>query len=298
MEGYQKNRVYELIVGDSRSGEAFKITNDLQVTFDISKSVDNKKRTNSAAIEIYNLSPDQLKTLDTDYTAASFSVGYLDTGSLKRIFGGQVNHVSIRKNGTDVICQLQVGSGYVELNHQTLSDVVPRGKKGRDIANKLIQETGASRGVINSINLDSEIIQGYSLYGSPKEALDLLCEKYNCNWQRDDDVVYINDNDRANTENFDQAYVISAYTGLVENAYRVSGDRKRSKKDKAKKPGIQFKILLNPDIVAGDIIRLEDTYITGWFRVDSLRHTGGWRSRAWYTEIRASYLEKVDRDAS
>lgn len=83
---------------------------------------------------------------------------------------------------------------------------------------------------------------------------------------------------------------------MIENAYRVAGDRKRAKKDKAKKPGIQMKILLNPDIIAGDIIKLEDTYITGFFRVDSLRHTGGWRSSGWYTEIKASYLEKVDRN--
>ena len=299
MEGYQKNRVYELIVGDSRSGEAFKIANDLQVTFDISKSINNKKRTNSAAIEIYNLNPDQIKLLDTDYPAASFSVGYLDTGSIKRIFGGQVNHVSTRKNGADIITQLQIGSGYTDLNHEVLSEIVPPGKTVKEVAETLRKALpGVSRGVYNGTNLNNEILYGYPLMGSPKEMLDQLADKYALDWQLDDDVLYVKNNDRANNENFNQAYVISAYTGLIENAYRVSGDRKRSKKDKAKKPGIQMKILLNPDINAGDIIRLEDTYITGWFRVDSLRHTGGWRSRAWYTEIKASYLEKVDRDAS
>lgn len=299
MEGYQKNRVYELIVGDSRSGEAFKITNDLQVTFDISKSINNKKRTNSAAIEIYNLSPDQIKLLDTDYPAASFSVGYLDVGNIKRIFGGQVNHVSTRKNGTDIVTQLQIGSGYTDLNHEVLSEIVPPGKTVREVAETLRKALpGVSRGVYNGTNLNNEILYGYPLMGSPKEMLDQLADKYALDWQVDDDVLYVKNNDRPNNENFNQAYVISAYTGLIENAYRVSGERKRSKKDKAKKPGIQMKILLNPDINAGDIIRLEDTYITGWFRVDSLRHTGGWRSRAWYTEIKASYLEKVDRDGS
>lgn len=299
MEGLQRNRVYQLIVGDSRSGNAFEITNQLQVTFDISKSVNNKKRTNSAAIEIYNLSPEQLKVLDTDYTAASFSVGYLDTGSLKRVFGGQVNHVSIRKNGTDVICQLQLGSGYTELNHEIISEIVPPGKTVKEVAETIRKALpGVSRGVYNGTNLNNEILYGYPLMGSPKEMLDQLGDKYALDWQVDDDVLYVKNNDRANNENFNEAYVISAYTGLIENAYRVSGDRKRSKKDKAKKPGVQFKILLNPDIVAGDIIRLEDTFITGWFRVDSLRHTGGWRSRSWFTEVKASYLEKVDKDGS
>ena len=296
MDGFQKNRVYQLTVGDSKTGEAFIIENQLQVTFDISKSTDNKKRTNSAAIELYNLNPDQIKILDTDYPSASFSVGYLDTGSIKRIFGGQVTHVSTRKSGTDVITQLQMGSGYTALNHEILNEIAPPGSTGKDVANKFLSAIGASRGVISGTNLNNEILYGYPLMGSPKEMLDELCSKYNCHWQLDDDVLYIHDNDRANTENFNQAYVISAYTGLIENAYRVAGDRKRAKKDKAKKPGIQMKIQLNPDIVAGDIIKLEDTYITGFFRVDSLRHTGGWRSSGWYTEIKASYLEKVDRN--
>lgn len=299
MEGYQKNRVYELIVGNSKTNNAFEIKNDLQVTFDISKSTDNKKRTNSAAIEIYNLNADQIKILDTDYAAASFSVGYLDIGNTKRIFGGQVNHVSTRKSGTDIITQLQIGSGYTSLNHEILSEIVPPGKTVKEVAETLRRALpGVSRGVYNGTNLNNEILYGYPLMGSPKEMLDQLADKYALDWQVDDDVLYVKNNDRANSENFNQAYVISAYTGLIENAYRVSGERKRSKKDKAKKPGIQMKILLNPDINAGDIIRLEDTYITGWFRVDSLRHTGGWRSRAWYTEIKASYLEKVDRDGS
>lgn len=299
MDGYQINRVYNLIVGDGRSGEAFEINNDLQITFDISKSTDNKKKTNSAAIEITNLNPDQIKLLDTDYPAAVLSVGYLNAGNIKRIFAGQVNHVSTRKQGTELITQLQIGSGYTDLNHEVLSEIVPPGKTVKDVAETLRKALpGVSRGVYNGTNLNNEILYGYPLMGTAKEMLDQLSDKYGLDWQVDDDVLYMKNNDRANNENFNQAYVISAYTGMIENAYRVAGDRKRSKKDNAKKPGVQMKILLNPDINAGDIIRLEDTFITGWFRVDSLRHSGSWRSGNWYTEIKASYLEKVDKDAS
>jgi len=295
----QRNRVYNLIIGDGRTAEAFDINNDLQITFDISKSTDNKKKTNSAAIEVYNLNADQIKLLDTDYPAAVLSVGYLDVGNIKRIFAGQVNHVSTRKQGTDVVTQLQIGSGYTALNHDVLNEIVPPGSTVKEVAEMLRKALpGVSRGVYNGTNLNNEILYGYPLMGTPKEMLDQLGDKYGLDWQVDDDVLYVKNNDRANNENFNEAYVISAYTGLIENAYRVSGNRKKSKKDKDKKPGIQMKILLNPDIVAGDIIRLEDTFITGWFRVDSLRHSGSWRGSNWYTEIKASYLEKVDKDAS
>lgn len=289
----QSNRQYELIIGNYQTGDGLRIT-DLQVQFDISKSTDNKKRTNSASIEVTNLSLEHLKVLDTDYPAAVFSAGYLDTGGPKRLFGGQVTHVSTRKSGTDRVTQITLGSGYTEINHQVLSSIVAPGQTVREVAETLRQALpGVSRGVYNGTNLNNEILYGYPLMGTPKEMLDELSNKYALDWQVDDDTLYIHDNNRATTENFQEAYVISKYTGLVESAYRVSGDRQRSKKDKAKKPGIQMKVLLNPDIKAGDIIRLEDTLITGWLRVDSLRHTGGWRSANWYTEIKASSLEKV-----
>lgn len=291
----QRNRQYKLIIGDSRSGDALEI-DQLQVTFDISKSTNNKNRTNSATIEVTNLSEESLKVLDTDYPAAVFEAGYLDMGGPKRLFAGQVTNVSTRKSGTDIVTSITMGSGYTFLNHETLSDVVPPGNNVQDAIEKLRKAIGADRGVYNGTNLNNEIIYGYPLSGTPKEMLDELAEKYQLDWQLDDGVLYVHDNDRAATEQFQLAYVISPFTGLIERPYRVSGDRRRSKKDKAKKPGVQLKILLNPEIKAGDIIQIEEGLLKGWYKVDSIRHTGGWRSEAWYTEIKGSSLEKVIKD--
>lgn len=292
----QRNRQYSLTVGDYKTGNGLLIQ-DLQVTFDISKSTNNKNRTNSATIEIYNLSEESLKVLDTDYPAAVFEAGYLDTGGPKRLFSGQVTNVSTRKSGTDIVTQITMGSGYVNLNHETLSDVVPPGNNVQDAIEKLRKAIGADRGVYNGTNLNNEIIYGYPLSGTPKEMLDELAEKYQLDWQLDDGVLYVHDNDRAATEQFQLAYVISPFTGLIERPYRVSGDKRRSKKDKVKKPGVQLKILLNPEIKAGDIIQIEEGLLKGWYKVDSIRHTGSWRGDNWATEIRGSALEKVIKDA-
>lgn len=291
----QRNRQYRLTIGDYKTGNGLLIE-DLQVTFDISKSTNNKNRTNSATIEVYNLSEESLKVLDTDYPAAVFEAGYLDTGGPKRLFAGQVTNVSTRKSGTDIVCQITMGSGYTELNHETLSDVVPPGNNVQDAIEKLRKAIGADRGVYNGTNLNNEIIYGYPLSGTPKEMLDELAEKYQLDWQLDDGVLYVHDNDRAATEQFQLAYVISPFTGLIERPYRVSGDKRRSKKDKVKKPGVQLKILLNPEIKAGDIIQIEEGSLKGWYKVDSIRHTGSCRGDNWYTEIKGSSLEKVIKD--
>jgi len=290
----QRNRVYELIVGDSKSGDALLINNSLQVTFDISKSSSNKDKTNSAAIEITNLSNESLKLLDVDYPAAVFSAGYLEIG-MKRLFAGQITNVTTRKSGTDRVTQIQMGAGYTDLNHTVLSQLTAPGRTVKDVLEDIRKAIpNVSRGVFNGTNLNNPVIYGYPLMGTPKEMLDELSSKYGLHWQVDEDVLYVHDNDRANTENFEQAYVISKYTGLIENAYRVSGDVRRGAKDKSKKQGVQLKMLLNPDIIPGDIVKLEDTLITGWFKVDSMRHTGGWRDSSWYSELQLSALEKVE----
>ena len=292
-EPLQINRVYELKIGDSVSGEGLLINSSLQITFDISKTSDNKNKTNSAAIEIYNLSDESLKVLDTDYPAAYFSAGYRDIG-MKLLFGGQITNVTTRKSGTDRVTQITMGSAYTDLNHQVMNQLTSPGRTVQDVAEDIRKNLpGVSRGVYNGTNLTSPIIYGYPLMGTPKEMLDEISDKYSLEWQIEDDVLYVHDNDRGNRENFEETYVISKYTGLIENAYRVSGDRRRSKADKAKKQGIQMKILLNPDIQAGDIIKLEDTFISGWMKVSDLRHTGDFRGGSWYTELRCDAIEKV-----
>lgn len=288
----QKDRKYQLIVGDYKNGNGLLIEN-LQVTFDISKSSDNKNKTNSAAIEIYNLSDESLKILDTDYPAAVFSVGYSQIG-IKQVFAGQVSLVTTRKSGTDRVTQLRLGTSYTELNHNVLSQLTSPGRTVKDVFEDIRKALpGVSRGVYNGTNLNNQVLYGYPLMGTPKEMLNELSEKYQVDWQIDDEVLYAHDKDRANDENFQQAYVISKYTGLIENAYRVTQKSDRSTKDKIKKQGVQWRMLLNPDIKAGSIVKLEDTLIQGWYRVDSLRHFGGFRDNDSYTEVQASAIEKV-----
>lgn len=291
---YQKNRVFQLTVGDSNTSEGVLVESNLQVTFDISKSTNNKDRTNSASIEVINLDPDTLALLDTDYPAAVFSCGYEDTNSLQRIFSGRVTNVATRKNGADLATQLQLGAVYTEINHEVLSSLVAPGRNVKDVAEAIRQAIpGVSRGIYNGTNLNNEIIYGYPLSGTPKEMLDELSEKYELDWQIEEDTLYVHNNDRANSENFNEAYVISEDTGLIGSAYRVNPQVRKSKKNKAKKPGVQWTMLLNPDIRAGDIVLLQDTLIQGYFKIETLRHYGGFRDNSWYTDCKGISLEKV-----
>jgi hypothetical protein len=289
---YQKNRAYSVVFGDINTGEGFEVTN-LNVSFDVNKSSDNKNKTNNCTIEITNLSKEKQKLLEEPYIACVLSAGYEDT-EVKRLFAGQVTSATTRKSGTDSITQIQMGASYTELNHSTVSKLVAPGRTYKDVITELSKEIpGISRTVFNGVNIQSQVIDGYPLSGTAREMLDEISRAVDVEWQIDDGVLYVADAGETHTDDLATAFLIASDTGMVERPYAVSGDLRRTKKDKAKKGGVQVKILLNPSIICGSIIKLEDEQFDGFYKVASLRTYGEWRGANWYTELRLEEKVKV-----
>lgn len=285
----QTNRIYSLIVGDVKTGDGWEIT-DLHITFDISKMSDNKQKNNSATIEIYNLSKEKQRFLERKYIGLVLSVGWLDTG-LKRLFAGQVTEASTRKSGADVITILNVGVDYVELNHQTISKIVPEGSTYEDVIKEIAKELGTSRNVITGVNCKNPVIDGYPLSGTPRQMLDEVCRANQMDWSIDDKVLYVSDTAESYTTDINSVVVISQSSGLLDRPYLTTGDVNRSVKDKKKKRGLQFRCLIIPELVAGSLIKLEYEELTGYYRIDSMRIKGGWRVDEWFMDIKLT--EKI-----
>ena len=276
------NRIYSLVVGDTNGG--WQIT-DLHITFDISKVSDNKKKNNSAIIEVYNLSREKQKFLEGKYVSAVLSVGYKETG-LKRLYAGQITEASTRKSGADVITTIRIGTAYTELNHQVLNKIVPEGEKVEDVIMEIAKALGTSRNVITGINCKNPVYDGYPLSGTPREMLDEVCRANQMEWSIDDSVLYVNDISDSHTQDLGSVVVISQTSGLIERPYLTSGEIGRSSKDKKKKKGLQFKCIIIPDLVAGSLIKLEYEELTGYYKIDSMRIRGGWRDNDWYMDIK------------
>ena len=285
----QSNRIYSLIVGDARTGDGWEIT-DLHITFDISKVSDNKEKNNSATIEIYNLSREKQRYLENKYIGLVLNVGWQESG-LKRLFAGQVTEASTRKSGPDVITIINVGVSYVELNHQTISKLVPEGRTYEDVIAEIAKELGTSRNVITGVNCKNPVIDGYPLSGTPRQMLDEVCRANQMEWSIDDKVLYVADVTDSHTTDLNSVVVISQASGLIERPYLTTGDVNRSIKDKKNKRGLQFRCLINPELVAGSLIKLEYEELTGYYKIDSMRIKGGWRDNDWYMDIKLT--EKV-----
>lgn len=289
-EGFLINRGYELVVGDYKNdpSNALLIT-EHQITFEVSKSISNKDRTNSCTIEIYNLNEEERAVLDKEFIAADFKAGYYQT-EIKRLFAGEVVQVTTRKQRTDIVTQIKLGAGYSQINHGILNQLTSPGRTVKDVYEDLRKNiTGLNRGVYNGANLNNPVIDGYPLYGSPKAELNKLSEATQTDWQIDGDVLYVGDKGKGWMSNEAQAIVISPDTGLIDLAYRVPGEGLKKKSDPSKTEGIQFQAFLNADLLPGVIVKIEqdDKAIDGFYTLTSVRFTGDFRGSNWVAECRA-----------
>lgn len=294
-EYHYLNRGYQLIIGDYRNDpNNGALIENLQITFEVSKSISNKDRTNSATIEIYNLDEDTLALLDKEYIAADFWAGY-ENVSIKRLFAGEVVEVSTRKQGTDVVTQIRMGAGYSQVTQGVLSQLVSPGRTVKEVYEELRKNVkGINRGVYNGANLNNPVIDGYPIYGNAKSELNKLSQATQTQWQIDGDVLYVSDSGLGWMKDKGQAIVISPDSGLIDLAYKVAAEGYKKKQDPSKVAGIQFQSLINPDLIPGCIIKLEqdDKALDGYYIVNSSRFTGDFRGNAWYVECRCG--KKLD----
>jgi len=303
----QKDRVFSLTVGDYKTGrgllienpridsQGFVSSNPWQITFDVSKSADNKRNNgNSAVIEIYNLSDDQIKLLESDYLEVSFSVGYLDTGA-HLLVQGNVTESSTVKSGNDYVTQLKIGEGYTALNHEQLAKMVSPGKTVADVLEEIRQQMpGVARGAYTGTNLNNPIVFGWRLKGSPREMLMKLCEAQNMEYNINSGVLNVSEENGLLSKDTVLAPVLNERTGLIDLPFHTSETGRKPKKDKKRRRGVQFKALLNTDIVPGKIVKLESKWISGFYRVNTARFSGDFRGNDWYVEAFCSEIAAED----
>lgn len=289
----QSYRIYELVLGDTKTGDAVLIS-ELQIRFDVNKSSDNKRKANGATVEVYNLKDETLKKLETEYLRAELRVGYMPIG-LTTILIGNVTETKTVQAGDDRVTQIILGEGYVELNENTVRGLAPPGVKVKDFLNDVLKQMpGVSKGAFTGVNIESEILYGYPYSGTPKQVLDQLAETYRLEYRIDRGVLSVTDETGLVDPDKTKAFVLTPETGLIDSPFYTSGKKSLLKDDENRRQGVQFKALLNPRIVPGSIVRIESTLITGWYKVKTARYTGGYEDNEWYVECFCDIILEED----
>lgn len=290
----QKDRVYDLEVGDYRNGNGIKF-NDLEIRFDISKSSDIKRTGgNSAVIEIYNLSRTQIQLLESEYLSVKFAVGYKESGP-RVVVEGNVIETSTVKMGTEYVTQLKMGEGYSELNHEKLKGLVSPGKTVQDVIEEIRQQMpGVARGAYTGTNLNNPIVFGWPLNGTPREMLKRLCEAHNLEYSVSGGVLSVTEENGLLTKDTVLAPLVNESTGLIDVPFYTSETGRKMPGNKKRRRGVQFKALLNTECIPGRIVRIESEFITGIYRINTARFSGDFRGQDWYVECFCSEVEGAD----
>ncbi len=292
----QADRRYELTIGNYRSGDGTRVT-DLQIQFDVSQSADNKKSSNSATVEVYNLSRETLGKLETEFLECTLAVGYRDTG-VQTILTGNVVETRTVKRGVDQVTQFILGEGYTALNHKRIKSLVAPGKTKEDVIEEIRKQMpGVARGAYVGTNLSSPILYGYPLNGSPKKMLDRFAKENKLEWRLVNNTLYVSDENGLTSRSTDEAVLISAETGLIDIPFYSSGELEKLDTDPKRRTGVQFKALINPNVQVGKLIRLESTVmpvLNGFYRVAALRYYGDYRGNDWYMDCVCKQVFNVE----
>lgn len=302
MSTYQINRIYSLVVGTQE--KAIEITN-LQMTFKVTKTSSNKEKKNNASVEIYNLKEEHQKLLEEKYVTVRLKVGYAgvvgDNEDMSTLFTGQVvdnetkkDHTSrTTRNGVDTVTKLTVDEFFVEMNSKQISKAVPSGKKVKDVIVALADELPEiTRREIAGSFVEEELPDGYPLTGTPRQILDDLSTTYPIEWQIDSGVLYVSDRTGTYVKTKNNVPLIGEFSGMVgrpefksANVRRIQRENEHKSTDHIVADSIQLKILLNPTLTAGSVIKLEWGDLNGYYKVDEIEHSGDYRGSNWYSDL-------------
>lgn len=298
---YQENRVYRLTLGDYKSGNGVQIgcvaidgkidysVPFLQMRFDVSKTSDNRRNGNSASIQVFNLSRTTLEKLQSEFISCVLEVGYVGDDpqhpELIQLVKGNVTELKTVKQGSYTVTHIVMGEGYTELTHTKLKFTAPPGKTRREILDQVISQIpGVSVGAIAGTNLNNPVLDGYPVWGNPKDVLNEITEAWGLEWRQTNGVIEITDESGLVNKNKNEAPLISPASGLIDIPFYTSATPTKTKGDKTRRDGLQFKALLNPSLKPGQLVRIESAEVNGWYRINDARYIGDIRGNDWYVE--------------
>ena len=290
----QFNRIFRLIAGEE-GGEGLQIEADgkndsLRIEFDIDK--DLTQQTNKSSIKIYNLTEATCEKLEVDDIVCELQVGYSEDAGLRRIFLGNITYATTRREGPDKVTELELSDGQESLRDTVVSLGYAAGVSAKTVLN----DVAAQMSVTTQIAPDMEFATypaGFSFVGKGRDCLSKILDASGATWSIQNGMLQVI---MAGGSTNVQALVFSAASGLVGSPERIvkgvtrpdeeAKKKRKTKKDKKrKKAGWKIRTLLAPTVNPGDLIKVESVTVTGWFRVESLKHRGDTHGREWYSEM-------------
>ncbi|KCB24755.1 phage protein [Bordetella hinzii] len=293
------DRVYRLVVGKS-GAKGIEIVRPIRITFDIAK--DAEEEPNDYTIRIYNLAPATRKALEEPGLRCVLYAGYAEEQGSLLMAAGSVVFAYTKYELPDVVTELTVRDGHVELRDTAVSIGLGPGAQASAIIRDIARQMGLPLVMADDVP-DRRWHQGFSFYGAARTALHKVTQGTGLEWSIQNQQLQVVQR-RGTTRR--QVVVLAADTGLIgypERTREAAREKARVRDQKTgddvnlvsaqqQRDGWRVTSLLLPTINPGDLVKLESRTVEAFLRVDALRHTGDSEGGDWMTE-----LELVDRGA-
>lgn len=273
----------------------------LRVSFAVDK--DLTEESNKATIRIYNLSPENRARLEKPDLRADLYAGYAADSGTVRLFSGTTIQAFSEDRGADVVTELRFSDGQINLRDSIVSVSFSPGTSGETALREVADEMGLTVQLGAGVQF-AAYPGGFSYVGYGRNALTEICAASGLSWSVQNGILQVI---LAGGTTGVRGLVFASDSGLIGSPRRIirsnpradketekrARRRKSGKEKPEKQAGWTITTLLAPTVIPGDLVKVESRMMTGWFRVEAVRHSGDSHGGDWTSEMDLIEREKA-----
>lgn len=284
-------RDYRLEIG-TPGALGYAITPPIHVNFDITKTLSSDP--NETTIRIYNLKQETREAWEEVDSYARLSLGYQSEG-LALVSSGTVLDAWTERSGPDIITEISISDGFVSLRDTAVAVNFNSNTSIRSILEEIASQMGLPLDLAEDFQ-NKAWPSGFSSWGAAHEALHKITRAAGMTWSIQNGVLQVINDYGTNNE---VAIVLNKHTGLINEPKRNRRGPLSKRTPQGSRPtnpavrraaqeteGWTIESLLLPSVNPGTRIVVESQAVEGVFRVESVRHSGGYADGSpWVTEL-------------
>lgn len=280
-------RKVQLIIGKLNQPNAV-LLEGLRVSFEIEMT--DGKETNTASLEIFNLSKESLGLLEQNDVSIILKIGY-DDEEFTTLFIGNVVEYEYDYDDVDLVVKVKLKDGYIPLTQKRLALSFASNSNSKQIINRIAGELNLTKGDYSTIP-NINYAQGFSFVGSPSNALDIVLARIGYEWTIANNVLIITKQNETNSKTVVQ--YLSPETGLLNSPKRFKSEqtketkaRKTSCRDNKLINGWNIECLIIAGLVPKSLIKVKSAEVEGVFLIKNVRFNGDTEYGDWKATIEA-----------
>lgn len=251
----------------------------LHISFDIEKST--SETPNSGKIQVWNLSSDSLKIMETKDCVVELRAGY--GRDMAVIISGNVTSVVTEQDGADRMTEIEIVDGMVSLRDTYITLSISGKVNTKDLYSRISEQMGVAVEYAEDLQF-IDLPNGFSWIGKGKDLLQKITDCNRHHWTIQNGVLQITMEGKPVRS---KGYLLSSSSGLIRIPKRITLGTKEEPIS-----GWEIEYFLNGAIGVNSIVEIESEKANGYFLVNNVKLSGDnisgdWTCKAQVLEIKA-----------